>query len=165
MQKNKFQKENSKKLFIFFLFKNFHIFVLPTILSFLYKPLNPRRRTHLGIWVSFEGKPNSKRLLFVVEFEFGRVLKMETLRMLYVMSVFALVMSLLLPSMNAQAPAPAPAPSSDGTFFLSLDLYITYRLGNPITWLRFVKVDLDRFRSFSHLIDLRSIECYRKRPI
>ncbi|KAL7600615.1 hypothetical protein Lser_V15G25627 [Lactuca serriola] len=50
---------------------------------------------------------------------------METLRMLYVMSVFALVMSLLLPSMNAQAPAPAPAPSSDGA---AIDQGVAYVL-------------------------------------
>lgn len=38
------------------------------------------------------------------------------------MTVFALVISLLLPSINAQAPAAAPAPSNDGNFFLIFDL-------------------------------------------
>ncbi|KVH88838.1 arabinogalactan protein 22-like [Cynara cardunculus var. scolymus] len=52
---------------------------------------------------------------------------MEALRMYFVMAVFALVMSLLLPSMNAQssAPSPAPAPSNDGA---AIDQGVAYVL-------------------------------------
>ncbi|XWS72135.1 hypothetical protein CRYUN_Cryun02cG0014200 [Craigia yunnanensis] len=40
---------------------------------------------------------------------------MEMLRVQFaVMAIFALVLALIVPSINAQSPAPAPAPTSDG---------------------------------------------------
>ena len=42
---------------------------------------------------------------------------MEMLRVLFaVMAIFALVLALVVPSLNAQSPAPAPPPTSDGLF-------------------------------------------------
>ncbi|KAB2618415.1 arabinogalactan peptide 20-like [Pyrus ussuriensis x Pyrus communis] len=49
------------------------------------------------------------------------ILKVE----FFVMAVFALVISLLLPSINAQSLAPAPAPTSDG---VAVDQGIAYGL-------------------------------------
>ena len=46
---------------------------------------------------------------------------MEMLRVLFaVMAIFALVLALIVPSINAQSPAPAPPPTSDGLFSLSV---------------------------------------------
>ncbi|CAN6564489.1 hypothetical protein C1H46_033278 [Malus baccata] len=51
---------------------------------------------------------------------------MEMLKVqFFVMAVFALVISLLLPSINAQSLAPAPAPTSDG---VAVDQGIAYGL-------------------------------------
>ncbi|CAN6541100.1 unnamed protein product [Malus baccata var. baccata] len=49
------------------------------------------------------------------------ILKVE----FFVMAVFALVISLLLPSIDAQSLAPAPAPTSDG---VAVDQGIAYGL-------------------------------------
>ncbi|GKD15760.1 hypothetical protein Tco_1200167, partial [Tanacetum coccineum] len=38
---------------------------------------------------------------------------MKGAKMSFVMAVFAVLMSLILPTINAQAPVPAPGPSSD----------------------------------------------------
>ncbi|KAJ0724170.1 putative arabinogalactan protein/22/41 [Helianthus annuus] len=50
---------------------------------------------------------------------------METMKMCFLTTIFALVMSLLLPSMNAQSPAAAPAPSNDGA---AIDQGVAYVL-------------------------------------
>ena len=42
-----------------------------------------------------------------------------------VMAIFALVLAILLPSINAQSPAPAPPPTSDGLFSPSLSLSLS----------------------------------------
>ncbi|KAL8234828.1 hypothetical protein R6Q59_020928 [Mikania micrantha] len=50
---------------------------------------------------------------------------MEAMRICFLMTVFVFVISLLLPSMNAQGPASAPAPSNDGA---AIDQGVAYVL-------------------------------------
>ncbi|KAL7134880.1 hypothetical protein ABFS83_11G055200 [Erythranthe nasuta] len=51
---------------------------------------------------------------------------METLRLYFVMTIFALALAFILPSINGQpSPAPAPAPSNDG---VAIDQGIAYLL-------------------------------------
>ncbi|XWS17363.1 hypothetical protein CRYUN_Cryun33cG0060900 [Craigia yunnanensis] len=51
---------------------------------------------------------------------------MEMLRVQFaVMAIFALVLTLVVPSINAQSPAPAPPPTSDG---VAVDQGIAYVL-------------------------------------
>ncbi|KAL8037719.1 hypothetical protein ABFX02_11G056400 [Erythranthe guttata] len=53
---------------------------------------------------------------------------METMRLYFVMAIFALALAFILPSINGQpspAPAPAPAPSNDG---VAIDQGIAYLL-------------------------------------
>ncbi|KAF5776243.1 putative arabinogalactan protein 16/20/22/41 [Helianthus annuus] len=50
---------------------------------------------------------------------------METMKMCFMVTIFALVMSHLLQSINAQSPAPAPAPSNDGA---AIDQGVAYVL-------------------------------------
>ncbi|EOY30561.1 Arabinogalactan peptide 20 [Theobroma cacao] len=51
---------------------------------------------------------------------------MEMLRVQFaVMAIFAFILALLIPSINAQSPAPAPPPTSDG---VAVDQGIAYVL-------------------------------------
>ncbi|KAL3829955.1 hypothetical protein ACJIZ3_018757 [Penstemon smallii] len=50
---------------------------------------------------------------------------MEMSRFYFVITMFALVLALVIPSINAQASEPAPAPSSDG---VAIDQGIAYLL-------------------------------------
>ncbi|KAI3447078.1 hypothetical protein Pfo_003743 [Paulownia fortunei] len=50
---------------------------------------------------------------------------MEMLRLYFVMTIFALLLALIVPSINGQVSEPAPAPSSDG---VAIDQGIAYVL-------------------------------------